>query len=90
MPRLADLDPETRARVHQTAVAEIALFQAGDDPRLIEHLARAGREGCAEGDAGTWVSEAQEQMAEELRTRQRELAAACGALGSVVRLMVRG
>lgn len=90
MPRLADLDPETRARIHRAAVAEIELFQAGDDPRMIERLAEAGREGCGEDDAGAWVSEAQEQMAEDLRTRQRELAAACGALGSVVRLMVRG
>lgn len=90
MPHLADLDPKTLAEVRRAAVAEIDLFQAADDPRLIDRLAEAGREGCGEGDAGTWVSEAQEQMAEDLRRRQRELAAACGALGSVVRLMVRG
>ena len=90
MPSLADLDPETRARVRRAAVAEIDLFGAADDPRRIEALARAGREGCAEGDVGTWVSQAQEEMAAELRQRQRELAAACGALGSVVRMMVRG
>ncbi|WGM39937.1 hypothetical protein [Caulobacter sp. NIBR1757] len=90
MPSLADLDPETRAQVHRAAIAEIDLFQAGDDPRMIEDLAAAGREGCGEGDVGAWVSEAQEQMAEDLRRRQQELAAACGALGSLVRLMVRG
>lgn len=90
MPRLADLDPETLAQIRRAAVAEIDLFQAGDDPRLIDRLAQAGREGCGEGDVGAWVSEAQEQMAEDLRRRQQEMAAACGALGAVVRLMVRG
>lgn len=90
MPSLADLDPETRRQVRRTAIEEIDLFQAADDPRRIEALAEAGREGCAEGDVGAWVSAAQEEMAAELRARQRELAAACGALGSVVRLMVRG
>ena len=90
MPSLDHLDPDTRRQVRDAALAEIAWLQAGDDPGRIEQLARAGREGCAEGDVGAWVSEAQEQMAEELRTRQRELAAACGALGSVVRMMVRG
>lgn len=90
MPHLADLDPETLAQVRRAAVAEIDLFGAADDPRLIEQLAEAGRQGCGEGEASAWVSEAQEQMAEDLRQRQRELAAACGALGSVVRLMVRG
>lgn len=53
------------------------LFQAGDDPRLNEKLAEAGREGCSERDVGAWVSQAQ-------------MAAAYGALGSVVRVMVRG
>ena len=90
MPSLADLDPETLAQVRRAAVAEIDLFGAADDPRRIEDLARAGREGCAEGDVGAWVSQAQEEMAADLRQRQRELAAACGALGSVVRVMVRG
>jgi len=90
MQTLNDLDPDTRRLVRTAAVAEIQLFQAGDDPRMIEHLAQAGREGCAEGEVGAWVSQAQEEMAAELRARQRELAAACGALGSVVRVMVRG
>ncbi len=90
MPSLADLDPETYAQVRRAAAEEIALFQAGDDPRMIEDLAAAGRAGCAEGAVGAWVSQAQEEMAADLRARQRELAAACGTLGSLVRLMVRG
>lgn len=90
MKSLSDLDPQTRALVQTIATAEITLFQAADDPARIEHLAQAGREGCAEGEVGAWVSQAQEEMAAELRARQRELAAACGALGSVVRVMVRG
>ncbi len=88
MPSLADLDPETRAQVRRTAVAEISHFGAAGDPALIERLAEAGREGCAEQEAGAWVSEAQEELAAELRERQRQMAAACGALGSLVRVMV--
>lgn len=90
MPSLNDLDPHTRLTVHQAALAEIQLFHAGDDPAAIERLAEAGREACPGADMSACVSDAMEAMAAELRERQRQMAAACGALGSVVRVMVRG
>ncbi|MDO9337746.1 MAG: hypothetical protein EON95_00840 [Caulobacteraceae bacterium] len=93
MSALKDLDPETRRTVERAALDEIALFGAADDPAAIESLARAGRCGVAEAgasfDLGDKVSDCQEEIAAELRTRQRELAAAVGALGAVVRMMVR-
>lgn len=88
MPSLAELDPRTRQSVRQAALAEIQLFRAQDEPGAIERLAEAGREGCQDADVGACVSDAMDEMAADLRERQRQLAAACGALGPVVRLMV--
>lgn len=92
-PRLADLSPELRLIVEQTAIEEIETFGAQDSPARIERLAADGRASAVSddeaGDMARWVSEAQEEIAARLRNQQAVLSL-FGALGRVHRMAVAG
>lgn len=92
MPSLSDLDPASREAVEAAALDEIHHFRAEGNPDAIVKLALAGREAEADpqGEAlSVLVSDSMEEMAADLRARQRDIIAAFGSLGAVARLMVR-